>query len=151
MLCLWLNFSWRLLSAERGNLHADNAFLIWLFSSCSEDWWVQMALALCVKVLNTLFLADMEWLLSQWRYWLVCVGFLYDAVVRVLSRPGETKVSKNGSEQSWLGSSVVNRMCGSCELMCWRSCCVCSACWMTKVSYTYLSHRHGGKVQSYWP
>ena len=30
------------------------------------------------------------------------------------------------------------------ELMCWMNCRLCSACWMTEVSSTYLSHRLGG-------
>ena len=34
----------------------------------------------------------------------VCVDFLYTVVVKVLSGPGETKVSRKGREPSWLGS-----------------------------------------------
>ena len=42
------------------------------------------------------------------------------------------------------GTSAVNYMCGSMELMCCKNCWLCSAFWMTKVSSTYLSHSLGG-------
>ena len=91
-----------MLSAHGRNLNTDNAFLIWLFSSCSEDWLVQMTLALCATVLNMLFLADMEWLLSQWRYLLVCLGFLYTVVVRVLSGLVKPKCPRRvGNHPDW--------------------------------------------------
>ena len=64
-------------------------------------------------------------------------------VARVLLGPGETTVSRKGRVPSWFGSSVVNYICGSCELMCCRSCLLCFACWMTKVSSTNLSNRWG--------
>ena len=35
-------------------------------------------------------------------------------------------------------------MWGPMELMCWRNWWLCSTCWMTKVSSTYLSHSLGG-------
>ena len=48
------------------------------------------------------------------------VGFLYTehTVVRVLLGPVETGVSTKGEVSSSLGSSVVNWMCGSWELIC---------------------------------
>ena len=48
----------------------------------------------------------------------MCVGFLYPVVLVVLLGPGVTLVSKNGMELSGPGSSTVNCMLGSCELMC---------------------------------
>ena len=59
----------------------------------------------------------MKWLLSQCRYWSGCVGFLYTVVTNMLLGPGKTKVSRKGSA-TWFGSSTVNCICGSCELMC---------------------------------
>ena len=48
---------------------------------CVSSFWrlsgvEDTVLALWAKVLYTLCLAVMWWLLSQWRYWSVCVGFL---------------------------------------------------------------------------
>ena len=43
-----------------------------------------------------------------------------------------------------LGLSVVNGICGSMELICWRNCWLYLACWVTKVSSTCLSHSLGG-------
>ena len=62
----------------------------------------------------------------------------------VLLGPGVTLVSKNGIELSHAGSSTVNCMLGSCELMWCSKCWLHSAFWMTRVSSTNLSHRHGG-------
>ena len=61
----------------------------------------------------------------------------------VLLGPGVTLVSKNGIEPSGAGSSTVNCMLGSCELIWCSSCWLCSAFWMTRVSSTNLTHRHG--------
>ena len=103
-------------------------------------------LELHVKVLKTLYFAGrLQWL-SQWRYWSLLVGFLYTEVINVLSGPGETKVSMKGMNLLLLGTSVVNCMCGSMELMCCKNCWLCSAYWMTKVSFTYLCQRLGGLV-----
>ena len=52
----------------------------------------------------------------------MCVGFLYTVVVKVLLGHRETRVSRKGKTPSLLGSSVVNCMCGSCELICYSSC-----------------------------
>ena len=48
---------------------------------CKSSWsnafyFDETTLALCAKVLYTLCFAVMKWLLSQCRYWSVCVGFL---------------------------------------------------------------------------
>ena len=66
---------------------------------------METTLALCAKVLNTLIFPVMTWLLSQYRYWSVCVGFLWTVVMRVLLGSGETKVSRKGKDPSCLGSS----------------------------------------------
>ena len=62
----------------------------------------------------------------------------------VLLGPGLTFVSINGMEPSVPGSSTVNCMLGSCELMCCRNCWLCSASLMIRVSSTNLTHRLGG-------
>ena len=46
------------------------------------------------------------------------VGFLYIVVTQVFLGPGETILSRKGKAPSWLGSSVVNCIDGSCVLMC---------------------------------
>ena len=101
-------------------------------------------LALWDRVLYTLFLAVMKCLLSQCKYWSVCVGFLSTFVRIVLLGPGVTLMSRNGIEPSAAGSSTVNCMLGSCELMWCSSCLLCSAFQMTRVSFTHLTHRQGG-------
>ena len=53
------------------------------------------------------------------------------------------RVSRKGKAPSSLGSSMVNWMCGSWELICSRNWRLCSAHWMTNVSFMYLSHRWG--------
>ena len=62
----------------------------------------------------------------------------------VLLDPGVTLVSKNGFGPSGAGSSTVNCMLGSCELIWCSGCWPCSAFWITRVSSTNLTHRHGG-------
>ena len=81
--------------------------------SCVEE----TVFALCARVLKTLCLAVMWWLLSQCRYWSVWVGFLYTVVLRVLSGWMVMRVSRKGSEPCCVGSTV-NWMCGSWLLMC---------------------------------
>ena len=129
MLCLWLNFVCRLLRAHGGNLQASKAFLMYYISCYNVCWLEHITFALNANVLKTLFLAKMEWLLSQFRYWSVCVGFLYAITNKVLSEPRETRVSRKGKAPSWFGSSVVNCMCGSCELMCCDVIFLWAACW----------------------
>ena len=64
--------------------------------------------ALGVKVLNTLYLVEMLWWLSQCRYCSVCVGFLYTEVIREPLGQKETSVSKKRNVPCSLGTSVVN-------------------------------------------
>ena len=62
---------------------------------------------------------------------------------RVLSGCMVTKVSRNGSDPCWVGSTV-NCMWGSWVFMCWSRSWLSSAWLMTKVSSTNLSHMEGG-------
>ena len=76
-----------------------------------------MVCALCDRVLITLYLAAILWLLSHGRYRSVCVGFLYTPIVKVPSACGLMVVSRKGMEPSSLASSTVNWMEGSTVLM----------------------------------
>ena len=69
------------------------------------------------------------------------VGFLYIVLTKVLLGPEQTRVSRKSKAPSWLVSSVVNCMCGSCQLMCCGNCWLCFACCMVKVSPINLSHK----------
>ena len=53
-------------------------------------------------------------------------------------------VIKNGMDPLLLGTYVANCVLRSIELVWCRNCWLCSACWMTKVSLTYLSQSLGG-------
>ena len=69
----------------------------------------------------------------------------------VLLGPGVTLVSRNGMDPSDPGSSTVNCMLGSCELMCCSSCWLCSAYWMARASSTKLNQRLGveGRLEGF--
>ena len=58
-----------------------------------------MVRALCERVLITLYLAAMLWLLSHRRYRSVCVGFLYTPMVKVPFASGLMMVSRKGMER----------------------------------------------------
>ena len=101
LLCYWMLF---LLVCFRMCLYLDDfciAHLAYLqpinaFSKCSNSCLVESGvehsvLALCVRVLITLYLEAKLWLLSHWRYWSVWVGFLYTFVVNVPSVSGVMK------------------------------------------------------------
>ena len=139
--CDWMNLWCHWLRAQEGNWQCLSAVLMWSSSLSKVSCVDETVLALCARVLNTLCLAVMWWLLSQCRYWSVWVRFLYTVVLRVLS--GWMRVSKKGSEPCCVGSTV-NWMCGSWLFICWRSSWLCSALLMTKVSSTNLSQREGG-------
>ena len=71
------------------------------FSRCSNSLLMNSSvehkvLALCVRVLIMLYLEAKLWLLSNWRYCSVWVGFLYTFVVKVPSALGVIKRSKMG-------------------------------------------------------
>ena len=139
----WLNLCCHWLRAQAGNWQWWRAVLMCSSSLSKFSWVEDTVLALCAKVLNTLCLAVMWWLLSQCRYWSVCVGFLYTEVLKVLSGCMVTSVSKKGSDPCCVGSTV-NWMCGSWLLICCSRSWLCSALLMTNVSSTNLSQREGG-------
>ena len=70
------------------------------------------------RCLKTLYFTERPWWLSQRKYQSVWVGFLYTEDSNVLSGPGETRVSRNRIHPLLLGTSVVNCICGSVELIC---------------------------------
>ena len=78
------------------------------FSSLSSSLeFEHTALALCVRVLITLYLQARLWWLSHWRYKSVWVGFLYILVVRVPSSCGVTSVFND-----WHGTILSGFCCG---------------------------------------
>ena len=138
--CVWMIFC----IAHLAYLQPINAF-----SKCSNSCLVESGvehsvLALCVRVLITLYLEAKLWLLSHWRYWSVWVGFLYTFVVNVPSVSGVMSRSKNGMEPFGPASSMVNVMDVSTWLMWWKNSSLCDSNWTTKVSSTYLFHIFGG-------
>ena len=80
---LQLKLCCRLFRAHGGKLHACKGFLMCSNSLCNDCWLVETTLALCTKVLKTVCFAAIKWLLSQCRYWSVCLGFLNTEVMRV--------------------------------------------------------------------
>ena len=74
--CGWLNLCSQWLRAHEGNWQWWRAVLMCVSSFSKLSWVEDTVLALWARVLYTLCLAVMWWLLSQWRYWSVCVGFL---------------------------------------------------------------------------
>ena len=114
------------------------------FSKCSTSLLMDSGvehnvLALCERVLITLYLEAKLWLLSHWRYWSVWVGFLYTFVGRVPSALGLLKDPKMGWNHLVQLLLWLNLMDVSTWLMCWNSS-SCDSCWITKVSSTYLFH-----------
>ena len=152
---LWLFpsllFSWLLLlnlhsllsNPHLGYLHLARASLRCCISWLRSFGLLQTVLALWVRVLMTLNLYAWWWWLSHWRYWSVCVSFLYTVRCRVLSAWGFTMVSRNGIAPSCWLFSTVNLMAGSTLLICSRKFCLYPSCWMTKLSSTYLSQSLG--------
>ena len=68
------------------------------FNSSSTSFRVeQIVCALYDRVLITLYLAAILWLLSHGRYRSVCVGFLYTPIVKVPSASGLMVVSRKGT------------------------------------------------------
>ena len=72
----WFLFICSLFKAHAGYLQLLRALLMWSSSSFSSWWLEQTVLALCLKVLMTLYLADRWWWMSHCRYKSICVGFL---------------------------------------------------------------------------
>ena len=85
-----------------------------------------MVRALCERVLITLYLAAILWLLFHGRYRSVWVGFLYTPTVNVPSASGLMMVSRKGMEPSSFASSTVNWVDGSTVYMCWRNSSLCA-------------------------
>ena len=133
--------------AHLGYLQWLSAFLRWSNSLWRSSGLLHTVLALWVRVLITLYLADKWRWLSHCRYWSMWVGFLYTVMYSVLSASGLTMVSKKGVAPFSLLSSTVKIMAGSTLLMCYRKCCLYPSFWMTNMSCTYLSHSLGGKWQ----
>ena len=102
--CLNLCSHW--LSAQEGNWQWWRAVLMCESSLSRRSCVEETVFALCARVLYTLCLAVMWWLQSQWRYWSVCVGFLYPEVLRVLSGWIVTRVSRKGNDPCCVGSTV---------------------------------------------
>ena len=67
------NLCCSMLNGQVGKCQACNAVLMWSSSWCNVCWLSDTILAPCAKVLYTLCLAPSLCLLSQWRYWYVCV------------------------------------------------------------------------------
>ena len=117
MRCLWLVLIWSLFKDKILGVHASRTLLMCSSSFCRSCALTHTVMALCVRVLKTLYLAGRLWWPSQWSYWSVWVGFLNTVVSSVLLDPGESKVSKNRMYPLLLRTSVVNYMCESMELM----------------------------------
>ena len=94
----WINLWCHWLRAQEGNCQCLSAVLMWSSSLSKLSCVGKTVFALCARVLKTLCLAVMWWLLSQCRYWSVWVGFLYTVVLRVLSGWMVMRVSRKGSE-----------------------------------------------------
>ena len=107
--------------AHIGYLQSDKASCICFCSCFNNSWLEHMFLALCSNELITLYLFDMAWWLSHFRYKLVWVGFLYTLVCRLPSCFGVIKLSKKGMDPSSLVSSTVNLMWLSTVFMWWKN------------------------------
>ena len=101
--------------------------------------WAQTVMALSESVLTTIYLAAMWWWLSHWKYWPLCVGFLYTPVENVPSGVSVIMVFRSGIAPIWPGVLNVNMIALSTELMCHKNLSLCSMSCMTKVSSTYLN------------
>ena len=89
------------------------------------------SLALCVKVLITLYLAERWWWLFHSKYWSMWVSFLYTPMDNLPSAPGVTIVSKKGMAPSSLLFSTVNCIARSMLLLCYRKFCLFTSFRMT--------------------
>ena len=133
-----------LFNAHLGYLHFISALVRWSSSSFNSCWSEQMVLALWWRVPTTLYLDDTGCRLSQWRYWSVCVGFLYTVVCSLPSWSGFIRMSRKGKAPSGPGSSPVNWMFLSTEFRCCKNSSLWHFFMMTKVSSTNLLHNKGG-------
>ena len=74
-----------------------------ILSSLRMCWSEHTTLALCNNVLEDTILCQQVVLIVPWRYWSVCVSFLYTVVVRLLLGSRETTVSMKGKAPLSLG------------------------------------------------
>ena len=79
-----------------------------------------------------------------WEVQVSMGGFSVHPYCKLPSSSGLMMVSRKGMEPSSFASSTVNWIEGSTVLMCWRNCCWCFCCCITKVSSTYLFQTLGG-------
>ena len=74
-------------------------------------------LGMSVRILITLYLDEMSWLMSQCRHWSVWIGFLHTLMEKVLSGSWYQCISKEHGS-IWLVPSTMNFMAVYNELMC---------------------------------
>ena len=103
-----------------GYLHLCKASLK-CSSLCKYNELEQRVHTLCVRVLNTLYLAARLWWLSYCKYWSVWVGFCKLLWRGCFLVPARSVCQKRAWKPSCLVSSVVNTMQGSMELLMYLS------------------------------
>ena len=142
-----------LFKSQPGYLHLLNACLRWPSSSFSSWGLEQAVLALCVRVLMTLYLAARLWWLSHYKYKSVHSSsiILYTVVMRDLSGCGITNVSKKQMDPSSLDVSEVNWMCGSSQLRCSRNYTLCDVLWPQKCHQHIFSTLLEDAELFWWP
>ena len=104
---------------------------------------IATGLALWVRVLMTLYLAERWWWLFHYKYWSMCVGFLYTVIDSLPSVSGFTMVSKKGMAPSSLLFSTVNCVAGSALLRCCSKFCLFFFLLDDK-SVIYIQHHYLG-------
>ena len=132
-----------LFKTHLGYLHVVRTFCRCSCSSSSCCLVEHTSIALWSNALMTLYLADMAWWLSLYRYWLVWVGFLYTVVSNLPSACGMTRVFRKGIEWSALVLSAVNCMPSSMELICVKNSSLWADFMTTKVSSANVFHKLG--------
>ena len=123
MLCLQLNLFCRVLRAHGEKLQAYRAFLICSISLWSACWLMQTTVALCAKVLKTFVCCD-ELVAVTMKILVGVFGLSVDSGDECCWDLEKPKCRGMLGALSWFGSSMVNCICGSYELMC------CSSCWL---------------------
>ena len=110
--------------------------LRWSSSSLSSWLLEQTVLALCLRVLITLNVADRWWQLSHCKYKSVYVGFLYTDVRRESSGCGITIVSRKGMDPS------------AFSIFCCKLDMRVHGCWCALENFFFLCRFHKYKVSS---
>ena len=116
-----LVFIFALFIAHAGYLQLLSASCRCCSSTFNRSSLEQMVLALCCNEPTTLYFDATVWLLSNWRYRSVWVGFLYTVVFKFPSLSGVIRTSRKGIEPSSPASSLVNWMCSSMLFRCFRN------------------------------